>query len=44
MNKSLSDLDIPLLVLDMDISDPRGYAPEPLKNRVEAFAEILDSR
>lgn len=44
MDKSLSEMGIPLLVLDMDISDPRGYAPEFVKTRVEAFAEILDGR
>jgi benzoyl-CoA reductase/2-hydroxyglutaryl-CoA dehydratase subunit BcrC/BadD/HgdB len=35
---------IPLLVLDMDIGDPRGYAEEHIRTRLEGFIELLDSR
>ncbi len=28
----------------MDIADPRGYAPEQTKTRLEAFAEMLGGR
>ena len=34
----------PLLVLDMDIGDPRGYAEEQIRTRLEGFIELLDSR
>ncbi|HQI01517.1 MAG TPA: 2-hydroxyacyl-CoA dehydratase family protein [Deltaproteobacteria bacterium] len=39
-----SHLGIPLLVLDMDISDPRGYLPEQVRTRVEGFIEVMDNR
>lgn len=35
---------VPLLTLDMDISDPRGYSPEGTRARLEEFIEILDQR
>jgi len=35
---------VPFLLLDMDISDPRGYSPEQIKVRVEGFVELLDQR
>ena len=37
-------LGAPLLTLDMDISDPRGYSPEQTRSRLEEFFEILDQR
>jgi benzoyl-CoA reductase/2-hydroxyglutaryl-CoA dehydratase subunit BcrC/BadD/HgdB len=40
---SLAARNIPFLMLDIDISDPRGYAPEQIKTRIEAFAEMLDN-
>ena len=39
-----TELGVPLLTLDMDISDPRGYSPEQIRTRVEEFVEILDQR
>lgn len=33
---------LPFLLLDMDISDPRGYSEEQIKTRVEGFVEVLD--
>jgi benzoyl-CoA reductase/2-hydroxyglutaryl-CoA dehydratase subunit BcrC/BadD/HgdB len=35
-------LGVPLLTLDMDISDPRGVSPEQIRKRLEEFIEILD--
>ena len=32
------------LTLDMDISDPRSYAPGQTRTRLEAFVEVLDQR
>jgi len=40
----LSELGAPLLTLDMDIGDPRGYSPEWTRARLEEFIEILDQR
>ncbi len=42
LRDQLAKLDIPLLTLDMDISDPRGYSPERTSGRLEEFVEILD--
>lgn len=33
---------VPFLMLDMDISDPRGYSPEQIKVRLEGFIELLN--
>ena len=33
---------VPLLVLDMDIADPRAYAEQQTRTRIEAFLETLD--
>jgi benzoyl-CoA reductase/2-hydroxyglutaryl-CoA dehydratase subunit BcrC/BadD/HgdB len=33
---------IPLLVLDMDIADPRAYAEQQTRTRLEGFIELLD--
>jgi benzoyl-CoA reductase/2-hydroxyglutaryl-CoA dehydratase subunit BcrC/BadD/HgdB len=35
---------LPFLVLDMDISDPRGYSREQMLIRLEGFVEMLDQR
>ncbi|MHC4934268.1 MAG: 2-hydroxyacyl-CoA dehydratase subunit D [Planctomycetota bacterium] len=40
----LMGLGVPLLTLDMDISDPRGFSPEQTRSRLEEFIEILDQR
>jgi benzoyl-CoA reductase/2-hydroxyglutaryl-CoA dehydratase subunit BcrC/BadD/HgdB len=35
---------LPFLMLDMDISDPRGYSPEQIRTRVQGFIEVLSER
>jgi benzoyl-CoA reductase/2-hydroxyglutaryl-CoA dehydratase subunit BcrC/BadD/HgdB len=35
---------LPFLLLDMDISDPRGYSREQMKTRLEGFIELMDQR
>ncbi len=40
----LAERGLPFLLLDMDISDPRGYSPEQTKTRLEGFAEVLEQR
>lgn len=37
-------LGVPFLLLDMDISDSRGYSPEQVKTRLEGFIELMDTR
>jgi benzoyl-CoA reductase/2-hydroxyglutaryl-CoA dehydratase subunit BcrC/BadD/HgdB len=44
LQDSLAERGIPLLTLNMDISDPRGYSPEQTRTRVESFIEMLDQR
>ncbi len=44
LKDSMEKLDLPFLMLDMDISDPRGYSPEQTKMRLEAFIELLAQR
>ncbi len=44
LRKSLEGLGLPFLLLDMDISDPRGYSPEQIRTRLEGFVELLDQR
>ena len=44
LQDSLAALDIPLLTLDMDIGDERGYSPEQVRNRLEVFIEVLDQK
>jgi len=44
LRDQLRELGVPLLTLDMDISDPRGYSPEQTRARVEDFLEVLDQR
>jgi benzoyl-CoA reductase/2-hydroxyglutaryl-CoA dehydratase subunit BcrC/BadD/HgdB len=41
LKDSLERLDLPFLMLDMDISDPRGYSKEQIRTRVEGFVELL---
>jgi benzoyl-CoA reductase/2-hydroxyglutaryl-CoA dehydratase subunit BcrC/BadD/HgdB len=33
----------PFLMLDQDISDPRGYHPEQVRTRLEAFIEVMEA-
>jgi hypothetical protein len=35
---------VPGLVLEADMCDTRYYAEEPVKNRVQAFLDLLESR
>jgi benzoyl-CoA reductase/2-hydroxyglutaryl-CoA dehydratase subunit BcrC/BadD/HgdB len=35
---------IPLLVLDMDIADPRNRADEQMRTRIEGFIELMDAK
>jgi benzoyl-CoA reductase/2-hydroxyglutaryl-CoA dehydratase subunit BcrC/BadD/HgdB len=44
MKDAFTRLDKPFLMLDMDISDPRGYQPEQVKTRLEGFVEVLEGR
>ena len=44
LKDSLAERDVPFLLLDMDISDPRGYSPEQIKVRGEGFVELLDQK
>lgn len=40
----LATMGIPFLLLNMDISDPRGYSAEQVKVRLESFIELLNQR
>ena len=44
LGDSVKKLGLPFLMLDMDISDPRGYSPEQTKTRLEGFIEVLSQR
>jgi benzoyl-CoA reductase/2-hydroxyglutaryl-CoA dehydratase subunit BcrC/BadD/HgdB len=44
LKDSMARLDIPFLMLDMDIGDSRGYSEEQIKTRLEGFVEILNQR
>ncbi len=44
LKDALAKRDVPFLLLDMDISDPRGYSAEQIRTRLESFAELLDQR
>jgi benzoyl-CoA reductase/2-hydroxyglutaryl-CoA dehydratase subunit BcrC/BadD/HgdB len=44
LRDQMMKLGAPLLTLDMDISDPRGYSPEQTRSRLEEFFEILGQR
>jgi benzoyl-CoA reductase/2-hydroxyglutaryl-CoA dehydratase subunit BcrC/BadD/HgdB len=44
LKDTFAELDIPFLMLDMDISDTRGYQPEQLKTRLEGFIEVMDGK
>jgi benzoyl-CoA reductase/2-hydroxyglutaryl-CoA dehydratase subunit BcrC/BadD/HgdB len=35
---------VPGLILEADMCDPRFYAEEPVKNRIQAFLELLEAR
>ncbi|HPI91546.1 MAG TPA: 2-hydroxyacyl-CoA dehydratase family protein [Deltaproteobacteria bacterium] len=42
LKDAFSRLGKPFLKLDLDISDPRGYQPEQVRTRLEAFIEVMD--
>jgi benzoyl-CoA reductase/2-hydroxyglutaryl-CoA dehydratase subunit BcrC/BadD/HgdB len=44
LKDAFTRLDKPFLLLDMDISDPRGYQPEQVKTRLEGFIEVMEGR
>ena len=44
LKDSLEKLGLPFLMLDMDISDPRGYSPQQTRTRLEGFVELLAQR
>jgi benzoyl-CoA reductase/2-hydroxyglutaryl-CoA dehydratase subunit BcrC/BadD/HgdB len=44
LRDAMASMGRPFLMLDMDISDPRGYAPGETRTRLEAFIELLDQR
>jgi len=44
LKDSMAKRGIPFLLLDMDISDPRGYSPEQVKTRLEGFIEVLNRK
>jgi benzoyl-CoA reductase/2-hydroxyglutaryl-CoA dehydratase subunit BcrC/BadD/HgdB len=39
-----AEMGVPFLTLDMDICDPRTYAPAQVRTRLEGFAELLDQK
>ena len=41
LKNSLQRLGIPLLQVEMDIGDPRGYSPGQTRTRLESFVEVL---
>jgi hypothetical protein len=38
------DLDVPTLLVESDIEDPRYFSEAQLKNRIDAFFESLEHR
>ncbi|MEX2716284.1 MAG: 2-hydroxyacyl-CoA dehydratase subunit D [Candidatus Sigynarchaeota archaeon] len=40
-NAIQNDKGIPVWLMDCDMDDPRAYAEEPMKNRMEAFVELM---
>jgi len=44
LKDSADEAGLPFLMLDMDISDPRGYSREQMRVRLEGFVEMLDQR
>jgi hypothetical protein len=37
----MQETGVPGLVVEADMADPRSYAEEPVRNRVQAFLETL---
>nr|MDO8111811.1 2-hydroxyacyl-CoA dehydratase family protein [Candidatus Sigynarchaeota archaeon] len=42
-NAIQKDKGIPVWLMDCDMDDPRAYADEPMKNRMESFIELMAS-
>jgi benzoyl-CoA reductase/2-hydroxyglutaryl-CoA dehydratase subunit BcrC/BadD/HgdB len=42
LKDTFSRLGKPFLMLDLDISDPRGYQPEQVRTRLEGFIEVME--
>ncbi len=42
--EALKEIDVPVINLDVDCVDSRNFAEGQLKTRIEAFAEVLESR
>ncbi len=40
--KVMNETEVPGLVIEADMADPRAYAEEPIRNRVQAFLETFD--
>jgi len=38
----MSETGVPGLMIEADMADPRAYAEEPVRNRVQAFLETFD--
>ena len=41
-NTIQKDCNIPVLILDCDMNDPRAFAEGPMQNRMEGFIELLE--
>jgi benzoyl-CoA reductase/2-hydroxyglutaryl-CoA dehydratase subunit BcrC/BadD/HgdB len=41
---ALQEIDVPVVNLEVDCADPRNFSEGQLKTRLEAFAEMLESR
>lgn len=44
VKETLKDMGIPTLILNGDALDERGYEPEQIKTRLEAFIELLEDK
>jgi benzoyl-CoA reductase/2-hydroxyglutaryl-CoA dehydratase subunit BcrC/BadD/HgdB len=44
LNRVSEETGVPGLMLEADMCDPRLYADEPIKNRIQAFLDVLESR
>jgi benzoyl-CoA reductase/2-hydroxyglutaryl-CoA dehydratase subunit BcrC/BadD/HgdB len=40
----MNDYDVPCLIIDADMNDPRKFNEEQLTNQIESFIEILENR
>ena len=41
-NAIQNECGIPVLILNCDMNDPRVFAEEQMKNRVESFIELME--